>query len=214
MSDRGEAMVLAALPAALLEARQGFRSDRRFARTSGESDAAATDAMAGLADPEAGEAQPDDPLHAAWAEGFAAGAAEARAAAEEQAHQDAAAREALAVALARLDAESMETLRRRLHAIVVALCEEALQPLALDQAALAARVERAASLLARADDERTIRLHPDDIACLSPTMRSDWHIVPDPALERGSVRVETATGGVEDGPGEWRRAIAEALAPC
>ena len=39
-------------------------------------------------------------------------------------------------------------------------------------------------------------------------------VEPDPALERGSLRFETASGGVEDGPAHWRRAIAEAIAGC
>jgi flagellar assembly protein FliH len=33
-------------------------------------------------------------------------------------------------------------------------------------------------------------------------------------LERGALRVEAANGGVEDGPAQWRQAIAEALALC
>ena len=39
-------------------------------------------------------------------------------------------------------------------------------------------------------------------------------VLPDPALERGALRVETQNGGVEDGPAHWRAAIAEALASC
>ena len=69
-------------------------------------------------------------------------------------------------------------------------------------------------MLARADDERLIRLHPDDIALLSPRFAADWQVAPDPALERGALRVETPNGGVEDGPDLWRRAIAEALHQC
>jgi flagellar assembly protein FliH len=76
------------------------------------------------------------------------------------------------------------------------------------------RIERAVSLLARTDDERLIRLHPDDVAMLSPSLAADWQILPDRTLERGAIRVETASGGVEDGPELWRRAIAEALRQC
>jgi flagellar assembly protein FliH len=39
-------------------------------------------------------------------------------------------------------------------------------------------------------------------------------VLPDPALERGALRIETQAGGVEDGPAHWHRAIAEALAQC
>ena len=212
MSDGTQAPVLAALPAALFDGCQGFRRDRRFAGV-GTGDDAPCDLPEEphpCAEPVAEE--PEDPLHRAWQDGFSAGEAEARAAAEQRAASDAAARAALSLSLARLDSESIDLLRRRLHDIVVALCEETLRPLALDHAALAGRVERAVGLLARADDERTVRLHPQDIPLLDPEMRASWQIVPDPALERGAVRIETPSGGVEDGPGEWRRTIDEALA--
>ena len=35
--------------------------------------------------------------------------------------------------------------------------------------------------------------------------------MPDPALERGALGSRAPNGGVEDGPAQWRRAIAEAL---
>lgn len=185
------------LPFAALGQSAGFRGDLRFA--------AAPEAHAPPA------LEPEDPLSAAWADGFAAGAGEARAEAERLDRTEAEAREALSLAFARLDMELAETLRQRLRDTVAALCEAALAPLALDQAALASRIERALALFQRAEDERTIRLHPDDMALISDRMASDWRIVPDPALERGAIRVETDSGGVEDGPAQWRQAIAEAL---
>ena len=39
-------------------------------------------------------------------------------------------------------------------------------------------------------------------------------VLPDARLERGGLRVETKTGGAEDGPGQWRQAIAEAIELC
>jgi len=71
-------------------------------------------------------------------------------------------------------------------------------------------------MFSRADDERLIRLHPEDLALIKPQLPKDWHFFPDPALERGAIRVEARQGGVEgggveDGPAQWRRAIAEAL---
>jgi flagellar assembly protein FliH len=179
------------------QAPRGFRGDPRYA-------------------PPARPAPPDpgDTLAAAFEEGFAAGLAEGQARAEAQAQADDAARDGLALSFARLDARLEEELRQRLHAAVSALCEGALAPLALDEEALAQRVTKAVSMLARADDERVIRLHPEDIALVSPRLPGDWRVEPDPALERGALRVETATGGVEDGPAQWRRAIAEALGQC
>ena len=69
-------------------------------------------------------------------------------------------------------------------------------------------------MLSRADDERLIRLHPEDIKLISPRISADWQVQSDATLERGSIRVESAQGGVEDGPEQWRRAIAEALHQC
>ena len=173
----------------------GFRTDARFA-------------LAPMLPP---HPEPQDPLALAWAEGFLAGAAEARAEAEQQTRTEAGARERLVLAFARLDAELAETLRQRLHDTVAALCQGALTPLALDEDALLRRIDRAAAMFARADDERVIRLHPDDLALISPRLGEDWQVMPDPALARGALRVETPTGGVEDGPAQWRLAIAEAM---
>lgn len=142
-----------------------------------------------------------------YAEGHAAAAAEAAA----RMLADDRAREELALSFARLDATMAEDLRLRLRDTVAALCEAALGPLALDEVALTNRIARAVSMLARADDERVVRLHPADIELVSARLHADWTVRPDPSLERGTVRVETATGGVEDGPAAWRLAIAEAL---
>jgi flagellar assembly protein FliH len=87
-------------------------------------------------------------------------------------------------------------------------------PFALDIDALTARVERAVAMLARADDERVIRLHPDDLKLVAGKLDQQWAVLPDPALARGELRVETANGGVEDGPAQWRRALAEAFEAC
>lgn len=169
--------------------------------------------------PAAAMPAPLDPVaeayNAAYAEGYAAGRADALAqAAAAQVY-----REKLGFSFARLDVDLSETLRQRLLATVTALCEATLQPLALDMTALASRVERAAAMFARADDERVIRLHPDDLAAVQDLLPPDWTFLPDPALERGALRIETQSngfeaGGVEDGPEQWRQAIAEALNLC
>lgn len=185
--------------AALAES-SGFRSDARFA---------ATEEPAPLP-----EAEPDDPLAVSWAEGYMAGTEQAQADAAKQAAAEIAAREALSLGITRLTREMEELLRQRLRDTIAALCETALAPLALDEAALMRRIERAVAMFARADDERVIRLNPEDLALVSAEFRDDWHVVPDPALERGGLRVESASGGVEDGPAQWRVELAEALQQC
>ena len=186
------------LPFAALAGGGGFRSDPRFGA-------------------EILSAQPDapvDPVTRAWDEGFAAGHGEASAAALAAAEAEAAAHVAITLSLARLDTALAEELRQKLLVTVESLCEAAIAPLALDKGALAARVERAAAMLARADDERVLRLHPDDFKLVARQLPAGLEVLPDPALERGSLRVESTNGGIEDGPAHWRRAIAEALGLC
>ena len=156
----------------------------------------------------------EDPVSRAFAQGYAQGADEARAAALAEAALADAARHRIETALSRLDAALVDQLQDRLRETVVALCEAAIAPAAIDPVALAARVTTAAAMLARAEDARVIRLHPEDLALVGNRLPEDWHFEPDPALERGSVRVEGANGGVEDGPEHWRRALAEALRQC
>jgi flagellar assembly protein FliH len=211
MSDAGAFCAGERLPLVALSAAGGFRSDARFAPLG------PSRAPMPFEPPEAElppEPEHQDPLAIAYAEGYAAGAAEAQARADERARADAKAREGLELSFAQLDKDLGEELRQRLRDTVAALCEAAIAPLALDEAALMRRIERAVSLLARADDERIIRLHPDDVALLSPRFAADWQVVPDRTLDRGALRIETANGGVEDGPELWRRAIGEALHQC
>lgn len=186
-----------------LPASAGFRLDTRFAEVEAPP-------MPEL-EP---ELQPEDAAAPAYAEGFAAGMAQAQAEAAERERAEVASREALALSITRLDRDMEEELRQRLRDTVVALCEAAIAPLALDKAALEIRIERAASMLARVDDERVIRLHPDDLSLVAPQLSADWHVQPDPSLVRGAIRVEARNGGVEDGPEQWRSAIEEALSRC
>ena len=188
-------------PSPLYAASSGFRGDARY---SGAAAAAASHA----------QAAPEDPLERAFSEGFASGAEQAQAEAQAHARAEAEAREALALSFARLNREQAEQLRQRLRDTVAALCEAALAPMALDEDALLRRIEQALALFARADDERVIRLNPDDLALVSPRLAQDWQVLPDPALARGALRIEAANGGVEDGPAQWRAAIAEALEQC
>jgi len=155
-----------------------------------------------------------DPVSDAFMKGYAQGLEIAR----EEAASSAAATDAavakLALSFARIDDELEEQLRQRLRDTVIALCEAAMAPLAVDEDMLVRRIATAASMLARADDDRVIRLHPQDMELLAPRFHADWTVEADPSLERGAIRVEGANGGVEDGPATWRRAIAEALHQC
>ena len=182
----------------------GFRADARFGPPG----------TAVVAEPEAPEEELPDPVAEGYSRGFEAGYHQAMSAARAKAEADADAAQKLGLAFARLDAALEEELRLRLRDTVAALCEAAIAPLAIDEAALLRRVKAAAGMLARADDERVIRLHPDDMELICAQLPEDWVVEPDASLERGTIRVEAANGGVEDGPATWRHAIGEALHQC
>lgn len=188
---------MSSLPWAELGAGAGFCSDPRFSLV-----------------PVAPAADLADPVAEAWAEGHAAGLAEAQAEAAAVRTAEEEARRQIELALARLDAEQQEALHQRLIETVAALCNAALAPLAIDPELLAERAARAAAMLARADDHAVLRLHPDDLKLVAKRLPGDLAVEPDPALERGNLRLDGQTGGVEDGPAQWRRAIAEALGQC
>lgn len=163
---------------------------------------------------QSGTDETPDLVEEAHAQGFAQGLAEGRAMAEAEALAAMQARGQLSLAFERLDREMEEDLRLALRDTVAALCEGVLAPLALDELALLARIEKAVAMLSRSYDERTIRLHPEDLELVSERLRADWHVQPDPSLARGALRVESTESGIEDGPETWRRAIADALGPC
>ena len=186
----------------------GFAHDRRFFRElRGQPPIV-------VAEPEIEQAEPHDPIAEAWADGYARGLGEAQEAAAQLLADQETGRTKIELSLAKLDTAMQADLKDRLRETVEALCEAAIAPAALDPDGLVRRVEVAAAMLARAQDERVIRLHPEDLALVAARLPEDWHFIPDAALERGAVRVEGSSGGVEDGPDQWRLAIAEALRQC
>lgn len=185
----------------------GFLPDVRF----GAAPAAPSPELTNEPGPHMLAQEEPDPVADAYTQGFAAGFDQARAEAEARAAADAAAHQGLMLSFARFDAVLEEELRMRLRETVAALCSAALAPLAIDEEALMHRIQRAVSMLARADDERVIHLHPDDLKLVSPRLSAEWEVVTDAQLERGTIRVDGASGGVEDGPATWRLAIAEAF---
>lgn len=152
----------------------------------------------------------DDPLAVAWDEGFRAGAAQAR----EAAAQDSLAATTIELAFTRLAETDAETLAEKLRETVIALCGAAIDTAAVDPQALSRRIDAALALLRRSSDERVLRLHPEDLALIAGRLPPGIEAHANAALERGALRVETAGGGVEDGPAQWRAAIAAAVHAC
>ena len=188
--------------------RSSFARDRRFWPDASPEPPPCPEPLAEAEEPAA------DPLAVAHAEGYRAGRDDTLAEAAALVAAERAALEGLASMFTRLDQNTEGILARRLAETVEALCDALIADVAVDGPALLRRAGAAARLLARADDERTFRLNPEDLAAVGDRLPPEWKTVPDPALERGSIRIETPAGGVEDGPGAWRRAIAEAIAGC
>lgn len=210
MSELLRAVSLADLGAASA----GFARDRRFSKDMADFPAPTLSPLPHSETEFADEAEPHDPIAEAWADGYARGLGEAQEAAAQLLADEEMARAKIELSITKLDAAMEADLKDRLRETVEALCEAAIAPAAIDPDGLTRRVEVAAAMLARAQDERVIRLHPEDLALIAARLPEDWHFIPDAALARGAVRVEGASGGVEDGPDQWRLAIAEALRQC
>ena len=150
----------------------------------------------------------------AYRAGSEDGQLSARADFDAQLTAERAARSTIELAFARVDAESERQLRDRMLATVHALCEEAVLPLALDSEGLARRVEAAAAMLQRKHDQRIIPIHPEDLELVKASVPASLELVADGSVERGGLRVETDDGGVDDGPQQWRRALAEIFDSC
>jgi flagellar assembly protein FliH len=126
------------------------------------------------------EAPPVDPVAQAREEAHAQGYAEGHAEAEHDFLQREALRARFAFAFDRIDAQCAEQLRGRLMDTVMALCEATLAPLALDKEALALRVKRAVAMFSRADDDRVIRLNPEDMELVQDHLPEDGPSCPIP----------------------------------
>lgn len=195
---------MSSLPLDLLRSRGGFSRDPRFSSLL---------ASAPAAEQAAAEVGPD-PIVEAYERGFAEGSAQAREAALLAERERDAQRSAIELAFAQFDEHSAAELRERLRQTVLALCEETILPVALDVEGLAARVGKATEMLQRANDERRVLLNPEDLALVKDRLPAGLTVEPEPTVERGGLRIETPDGGIEDGPTQWRRILAEAFREC
>lgn len=193
---------MSSLPLSLMRNRGDFSRDPRF------SSLLASNSAAAAAEPET------DPVAEAYQRGFAEGAAQAREAALRAERERDAERAAIELAFAQFDEHSETELRERLRQTVLALCEETILPVALDAQGLAARVAKATEMLRRAHDERRVLLNPEDLALVKDRLPQGLTVEAEPSVERGGLRIETPDGGVEDGPAQWRRILAEAFREC
>jgi flagellar assembly protein FliH len=141
-------------------------------------------------------------------EGYAAGQAEGRAAAQVQLRQRMAQLDALYEAAARplqtLDEQTGQELAR-LATIVAS--RVIVHELKLAPGLIANAVRQAASALPAATRELRVHVHPDDLALLHElgAAESHWQLLADPALARGDCQLESARSRL-DGRVETRLA--------
>lgn len=150
--------------------------------------------------------EPAEPVEDPFAAGYGKGLAEARQAFSAEREQTL----ALLRACEALQPEPSEELALLIAETVDGLVRMTVGEVEIDGALLLERARRAAALVALADAERTMHLHPDDLALLDP---SDLPIaaVADLGVPRGSLRIEDSSGWVEDGVSVHLDALREQL---
>lgn len=170
--------------------------DEGFVRQSGPLAAAPPPVAAAPVPP---PADPVDPVEQASAEGFAQGFDEGMRIATEGFAADEEAKARLARALEQIAPAANGALSSLLSAAVLRLVTQVVGTAGVDTALLTKRVEAVAAFIEEEQGRKSLRLHPDDIALLAGH-EFGFALSPDPALTRGSVRLDTAEGWIEDGP--------------
>ncbi|PKP87945.1 MAG: flagellar biosynthetic protein [Alphaproteobacteria bacterium HGW-Alphaproteobacteria-17] len=150
----------------------------------------------------AADADLDDP----FARGLAEGQRVAEAAFVAERHQ-------LLALLANAEAlqdEPSEELAQLIARTVERLVHQIVADAPIDAAWLQTQAETAAALVADADKARTLCVHPDDAALLADCPLP-LALESDPAMMRGTVRIETSTGWIEHGRAVYLDELCAAL---
>lgn len=109
-----------------------------------------------------------------------------------------------------LQDEPSEELAQLIAATVERLVRQIVATAPIDAEWLQAQVETAAAMIADADKARTLWVHPDDAALLADAPLA-MAIESDPAMMRGTVRIETSTGWIEHGRAVYLEELRAAL---
>ena len=109
-----------------------------------------------------------------------------------------------------LQDEPSEELAQLIATTVERLVRQIVATAPIDAEWLRAQVETAAAMIADADKARTLWVHPDDAALLAECPLT-LAIESDPAMIRGTVRLETSTGWIEHGRAVYLEELRAAL---
>lgn len=142
---------------------------------------------------------PGDMIEKVRADAFAQGFDEGMRLATEAATADDAAISHLADSLALLAPATSGALPALLSAAVLRLVEQIVGKAPVDTDVLKQRVEAVAAFIEEEQARKSLHLHPDDIALLTGH-ELGVELTEDPAMTRGSVRLDSGEGWIEDGP--------------
>ncbi|HZV18871.1 MAG TPA: FliH/SctL family protein [Sphingobium sp.] len=143
--------------------------------------------------------EPVDPIEEAAQEAFLQGFEEGERLAREAAARDNDARTALAAAIGQIAQAGEGELAQLLSQAVVRLVTQIIGEVPIDPAVLKARCEAVAACIDSDESRAVLEVNPDDMPLLE-TEPMAVTLVANPQLSRGSVRIATAEGWVEDGP--------------
>ena len=140
-----------------------------------------------------------DPADQIRAEAFAQGFDEGMRVAGEGLAADQESLSRLAHALEQMAPVANGELSALLSVTVLRLVEQIVGKVSVDPELLAKRVEAVAAFIEEEQGRNQLRVHPEDIALLAGH-EFGIALTPDTAIARGSVRLETSEGWIEDGP--------------
>lgn len=130
---------------------------------------------------------------------FAQGFEEGRRAVEDMIGEERAAMAGLVASLEVLKPQPSQALAMLLSETVERLVRQIMGTVTIDRDTLLERCEHAAELIGEEAGPMRLRLHPADLELLSDAS-IDTPLVGDPQLLRGTIRLETDEGWIEDGP--------------
>lgn len=133
------------------------------------------------------------------ASAFAQGFEEGRRAVEEMVADERASMTQLAASLEVLKPQPSQALAMLLSETVERLVRQIMGTVEIDRDTLFERAQKAAELIGDEAGPMRLRLHPDDLALLSDAA-IDTPLLGDSNLPRGTIRLETDEGWIEDGP--------------
>jgi len=130
---------------------------------------------------------------------FAQGFEEGRRAVEEMVAEERTAIAQLAASLEVLKPQPSQALAMLLSETVERLVRQIMGTVEIDRDTLLDRAQKAAELIGEEAGPMRMRLHPDDLELLS-NASIDTPLLADNSLLRGTIRLETDEGWIEDGP--------------